>query len=1570
MSPFELINSLAAAKVRVSIENGNLALSAPKGALTADLLEKIKNSKAELLDILQHDSTGVQRIPPADRSLPLALSFGQQRLWFIDQLDSSTAYNLSESLRLTGPLNYHALNSAFTTILMRHQSLRTCFIQGESGSPIQVIQDVQSFAVPLADCSDLAEDLRWQAVKDIQANEASTRFDLRSDLMLRARLLKLSDLDHVLLVTMHHIAFDGWSTSILLNEFAEIYQAECEGRQHSLALLPIQYADYAQWQRKWLSGEVIEKQLTYWEKQLCDLPATHGLPLDRPRPVRQTFTGSTYSSSITLAATDSLHRLCKQQGATLFMGLQAAFSVLLARFSGERDIVMGTPVANREQAEVGSLIGFFANTLVLRSNLAEEPSFSSVLTSSRQMLLEAYANQQLPFEQIVERLQPERSLSYSPLFQIFIQMQNNERGKVTLPNLNVQDIELGVNAAKFDLTLDITEAEGGLALKWEYNTDLFNRTTIKRLACHFETLIAVLTNFPDQNVFDLNFVTEDEKQLQLESWNSTAAHFPEEFCIHQLFEMQVQASPHAIALEYQDQQLTYAELNDRANRLAHYLITEKSVKPDTFVGICLERSVDMVVAMLGIYKAGAAYVPLDPDYPPSRIQYMLDDANLAIVLTHKNLSANNILEDGQALCMDDQGLLDKLASQSAANPKTCVTPCHLAYMIYTSGSTGNPKGVMIEHRALVNRIDWMNKTYGCGDDDRILQKTPFSFDVSVWEFVWPLTAGARLVLAKPGGHQDASYLTALIADKQITKLHFVPSMLSSMLSAGALDQCHSLKQVFCSGEALAVQQVAKFQQACEWAELHNLYGPTETAIDVSFWDCAGYDGSQSNIPIGQPISNITLHVLDKFNRPVPIGVAGELHIGGVGLARGYCNRPELTAEKFIKVKLAGSSTAQRLYKTGDLVRWRDNGVLDYLGRQDFQVKLRGFRIELGEIEAVIGRHPNVSETLVSVYDDGHGKRLVAYLVTEADDLTKADAGDELREFLLKSLPSHMVPAHFVVLDQMPRTPNGKVNRKALPAPDIRVAGETYAAPETPVQHAICSIWQSLLKLEKIGIDDNVFNLGADSLVVIQAVARLKAAEIQTDVKAIFEYPTVRTLAASINGQDGDSGPLGIEKAGPGLAPLTLAQKWLFTQNSYDHPKWRNMSVFDCAFEIDLDLLKQAFTQVLNRHDSLRSTFSAGDQEWVCNYSDYLDTVDIQVTDIDFNDAHSAELIDFMKRLDACLDLRNGPIIKLGYARVRGDLPDKLCLVVHHLVVDQYSYSVLFDDLFKAYVALAGGQPVQLPSSTPLRAVTEWTSDKNVQKDIYEQVHHWLRDTVAESTHILPRDFTGLPNTLASQTEHRQIVSADNTQKILDACKASVGDLSLYEALLTALTNVICRWSGESCLQVTAVSALRSDIARASGFDLTRTIGWIAGAKVLAIRPANHAMYCDRLRNVKEQLEAIPYGGFYIADFNAYVDHQGKHLITDEVKFNYQGVVDSGSVSDDSSVLSSRDDLVGKYYGDASDPDLSGDRSGTFMIYASIRNDQLEIRWEYSRNLHAEQTIRELTDKVVNELLKL
>ncbi|MES2732439.1 MAG: amino acid adenylation domain-containing protein, partial [Bacteroidota bacterium] len=925
----------------------------------------------------------VQAIVPVASQAYYELSYAQQRLWLLDQIDGGSAhYNMPAALRLSGQLDYGALNQAFGGILERHESLRTCFRVGADGQPIQVIQAAVPLAIAVTDLSALPAEAQALSIGQLVEEEASQVFDLSQDRMLRASLLQLAAEEHILLVTMHHIASDGWSMGILVNEFTALYQAYLQGQENPLPALPIQYADYAHWQRNWLQGAVLEEQLSYWITQLASLPVVHGLPLDHPRPKAQTFAGNNYLQQLDAASSQAFTAFCQSQGATLFMGLHAAFSVLLSRYSNEKDIVVGSPIANREQAEVAGLIGFFVNTIVLRSDLSESPSFKSLLAQSKQTLLDAYAHQQVPFEQIVERLQPERSLTHSPLFQVLLMLQNNEQGQLTLPGLTLRAVEQGVGIAKYDLTLTVHESAEGLWLGWEYNTDLFESSTIARMATHFEGLLQGLLAAPQASVFTIEMLSEAERHQQLVEWNDTARDYPADKYIQELFEEQVTKNPDAVAVVFEDQQLTYGELNRQANQLAHYLIEHQQVKPDSLVGICVERSLEMLIGILGILKAGGAYVPLDPDYPEARLAYMLEDAKLSTVLTQSHLLSRTPISEVQAFCLDDTIVQAQLRTQSIDNIPVAqlgLQSHHLAYVIYTSGSTGNPKGVMVAQRNVVNFLASMCQKPGISVNDCLLAVTSTSFDIHGLELFLPLMIGAKLVIASKMATTSPDVLLALMTQHQVSLMQATPATWKMLLGAN-WQQPWPLK-VLCGGEELSLSLATRLLNH-PMVELWNMYGPTETTI----WSCIKHVlPDEQQVLLGQPIINTQVYVVANTGNLAPVAVAGELLIGGVGVTRGYLNRPDLTAEKFIANPFYDSTnpaSSERLYKTGDLVRWLPEGNLEFLGRIDHQVKIRGFRIELGEIESQLMRHPQVKDAVVMVNESGSGeKQLVGYVVS-------------------------------------------------------------------------------------------------------------------------------------------------------------------------------------------------------------------------------------------------------------------------------------------------------------------------------------------------------------------------------------------------------------------------------------------------------------------------------------------------------------------------------------------------------------------------------------------------------------
>ncbi|HEV7398617.1 MAG TPA: amino acid adenylation domain-containing protein [Pyrinomonadaceae bacterium] len=1043
-----------------------------------------------------------KRIP---RDGPLLLSFAQQRLWFLQQLlPDSDRYNISGVVRLEGTLRVDLLERAFAEMVRRHEVFRTTFTFLEK-QPVQIIGRPVAGTLLVVDFSHMPASERATETKRRAEAEAARPFDLEGDPLLRVQLLRLSAEEHALLVTMHHIISDGWSIGVFVREVAALYAAYVRGEESPLAELPIQYADYAHWQRAWLQGEVLDRQLAYWREELAGTPTVIGLPIDKPRPPVETYHGAVHPLNLSAELSGQLRQVSRRHGATLFMTLLTAYDLLLCRYAGQEQVLVGTPIANRNHLETEPLIGCFVNTLVLRGDLRGNPTFGELLRRVRETALGAYAHQDLPFEKLVEELQPERDMSRSPLFQVWI-VQYTPVEALEVEGLRLTRVEGADQTVRFELSLGFQERGGMIIAEVEYNRDLYEAETIERMVESYERILRAVVADPEQRVWELELLSEAERQQIVEGWNETKREYSGAETLHQLFEAQAQRSENAVAVVYDGVEVSYGELNRRANQLAHYLRAQEVAVEDV-VGVLMERSVEMVVALLGILKAGGAYLPLDPVYPEERLRYMVRDSGMRVVLTQGRLWRETQQEIEHVLLLDEEW--EKVARESAEPVESGVGPEHLAYVIYTSGSTGTPKGAMNTHGGICNRLCWMQEAYQLEADDRVLQKTPFSFDVSVWEFFWPLLTASRLVLARPSGHLDNAYLIELIKMQQITTLHFVPSLLPAFLEEAQVQSCDSLRRVICSGEALSIGLQRRFFARLENCELHNLYGPTEAAVDVTYWQCQAADESRS-VPIGKPIANLQTYVLDGRGQPVPVGVVGELHLGGVGLGRGYLGRPELTAERFIPNAFSGEAGA-RLYRTGDLARYLADGNLEFLGRLDHQVKVRGLRIELGEIEAVLSSHPEIGESVVLVQEDQQDeKRLVAYVVCE-----NKPANSVLRSYLRERLPEYMVPQAFVSLPALPLTASGKVDRRALqPVKFEGEKGAPHVPPRNEVERIIADIWQNVLGVQRIGIHDNFFDLGGHSLLAIQIHREITAAlQSELSVMEMFRYPTVDSLAS-------------------------------------------------------------------------------------------------------------------------------------------------------------------------------------------------------------------------------------------------------------------------------------------------------------------------------------------------------------------------------------------------------------------------------------------------------------------------
>ncbi len=1048
-------------------------------------------------------------IRAVSRNGKLPLSFAQQRLWFLGQMEPESAlYNVPMGLRLAGVVDVPVLQRCLSEILRRHESLRTCF-EAVEGQPAQVIQPAASLDLPLVDLRALPEPEREGEVRRKSMEEAQRPFDLRRDIMLRATLFRLGERDHVLFLNVHHIASDGWSLGLLVGELKALYEAFVAGKPSPLPELAIQYADFAVWQRESLQGEVLEKQLGYWKKQLEGAPALLDLPTDRPRPAQQSYRGALMERELPKPLSAALGELSWREGATLFMTLLAGFQTLLHRYTGSEDILAGSVIAGRNRTEIEPLIGFFVNTLVLRGDLSGNPSYRTLLGRTREAALGAFTHQDLPFERLVEELHVGRDMSHSPLFQVMFVLQNAPWEAAQLAGLEVASMPLDSEVSKFDLTLFVTERAGALQAVVEYNTDLFEAETIRRMLGHYQTLLEGIVANPDQRLSDLPLLTETERQQLVVEWNRTEVAYPKDRCLHQLVAEQAKRTPEAVAVVFENQQLTYRQLNERANQLAHYL-QGLGVGPDTLVGICVERSLEMVVGLLGILKAGGAYLPLDPSYPRERLAFMLEDTQAPVLLAHSNLLDRLPATNARVIRL--AAGVTTWARESVENPDSAVRPENLAYVTYTSGSTGKPKGVQVLHRGVTRLV--LGAEYARFDASRVfLQLAPISFDASTLEIWGPLLQGATCVIAPPGA-QSPEQIGQLLRKHQVTTLWLTSTLYNTVIDL-APSALSSVSELLIGGESLSPSHVQQGLRMLPQTQIINGYGPTEsTTFTCCYRIPKQFNPGALSIPIGRPISNTQVYILDDRKNPVPIGVAGELHIGGDGLARGYVKRPDLTAEKFVHNPFSAQPGA-RLYRTGDLARYLPDGNIEFLGRTDHQVKIRGFRIELGEIESVLAGHPLVREAVVLAREDIPGdKRLVAYVTGKKGETPKVS---ELRSLLQAKLPEYMVPSAFLVLEMLPLNPNGKLDRKALPQPDFQSEPAAFVPPASTTEKALANIWSELLGIKQVGLHDNFFELGGHSLLATRAVSRASTTfKVDLPLRALFEHPTLASHAGQID----------------------------------------------------------------------------------------------------------------------------------------------------------------------------------------------------------------------------------------------------------------------------------------------------------------------------------------------------------------------------------------------------------------------------------------------------------------------
>ncbi|NBD14048.1 non-ribosomal peptide synthase/polyketide synthase, partial [Corallococcus silvisoli] len=1507
---------------------------------------------ARRLEALSRTGLETVRPPvvPVPRVQPLPLSFAQQRLWFLDRLEPGDAlYNVPAMLWLEGALDAAALERSLAEILRRHEVLRTTFHETPDGA-VQRVSLPPGRALTHVDLRGLAHDARDVRAREWAREDAARPFDLVEGPPVRMSLLALRDDLHVLVLVMHHIVADGWSLGVLVRELGALYGAFTQGRASGLPELAVQYADHAVWQRGWLQGDVREAQLAWWREQLRDAPRVLDLPVARHRPKVRTSQGAQATHVLPRAMAEAVRQLALREGATPFMVLMAAFQALLHRYTGRTDLLVGTDIANRHHAETEALVGFFVNQVVLRTRPAPALAFRALLAQVREAALGAYAHQDLPFEELVRDLNPERSLGASPLFQVKLIFQNARDAELALPGMSLRVESIDPGASKFDLTVAFSDTPEGLSGLWEYSTDLFDAATVARMQEHLRTLLEGALARPDGRLDVLPLLTDGERTTLLDTWNSATLETGDLRRVHRRFEATVEAFAGAPALLFEGRTVSYQELDARANALARHLRAQ-GVGLETRVGICLERSPELVVAMLATLKAGGAFVPLDPAYPSSRLAFMLEDSAVPVVVTRSEL-ADELPEVGAHLvCLDEDAA--RLAALPVTPLEDAGAPGHLAYVIYTSGSTGRPKGTLLTHGGLCNTAVAVARAHGVHPDSRVLQFASSSFDAAVCEVFSTLLCGACLVLTPKDSLLPGPALARTLAEHAVTTVTLTPSVLAQQ----SPDELPALQTVISAGEACPPEVVRRWSPGRRFI---NAYGPTEITVCATLTDGPL---SSERVTIGGPLANVRVYVLSPALELVPEGVPGELYVGGAGVGRGYLGHPALTAERFVP-DLFATEPGARLYRTGDRARWVEGGALEFLGRTDAQVKVRGFRIELEEVEAVLGAQPGVQAAAVAVREEASGvRRLVGYVVP-AEGVSPDETA--LREGLRRRLPEHMVPSAFVVLDALPLSPNGKVDRGALPAVGGRPAREasSFVEPSTPAERLLASIWAQVLRVERVGADDNFFELGGDSIISLQVVAQARRAGLALTPKQLFEHQRLRDLAAAAPLEASPDAP----DAGPvsGTVPITPIQRWFLEQQS-PSPGHYNQAVLLSAREpLDAGLVEATLRALWRHHDALRLRFTSGCDGWSQQHAAPDDAVTFLVRE-DLSglaeDAREARLTQVATRVQSGLDLSAGPLMRAVLFSMGAGQPARLLWVIHHLVVDGVSWRTLLEDFEAAYLALRDGLAPALPArTTSFKAWAERLETYALSDAVSADAEAWLAQSRIP-VEPLPLEGPGGTNTVASARTVAAELDAETTRLLLreapTAWRARVD-----EVLLSAVARALGQVLRVGRVRITLEGHGR-DVAL-PGVDVSRTVGWFTAAYPVVLDVAGHAAEGDLLRAVRDSVRTVSGRG---ASYGML-----RHLRTDDVArllgaqpapavaFNYLGQFDGLAAG-----MTLLEPATGST-GLSRAPDAT--RTEVLSVGARVLDGRLRLEWTYSEHLHQRATVEALAGASLETLRAL
>ncbi|MCF5170057.1 non-ribosomal peptide synthetase [Pseudomonas canadensis] len=1506
---------------------------------------------AEQVGLIQASGQRNQQtaIAKVDRSQPVPLSYSQQRMWFLWQMEpDSPAYNVGGMARLRGVLDVGRFEAALQALIMRHETLRTTF-PSVDGVAYQKVSPQTGLRMDWQDFSALSETERQPRLQQLADHEAHTPFNLETGPLLRACLVKAGEQEHYLVLTLHHIVTEGWAMDIFARELSALYEAFIDERDSPLAPLPVQYLDYSVWQRQWLESGERQRQLDYWTAQLGNEHPLLELPGDRPRPPVQSHQGELYRFDLSDDLAARVRAFNAERGLTLFMTMTATLAVLLYRYSGQTDLRIGAPVANRIRPESEGLIGAFLNTQVLRCQLNGQMNVAELFEQVRHTVIEGQSHQDLPFDHLVEALQPPRSAAYNPLFQVMCNVQRWEfQQSRQLAGMTVEYLANDARATKFDLNLEVTDLDHRLGCCLTYSTDLFDEPRIARMAEHWRNLLEALIADPQQRLSELPLLGADEQRVLQDSLGIEKGEHRLDQCIHPLFSQQAAARGDAPALTFAGVTLSYRELDARANRLA-WMLRERGVGPQVRVGLALPRSLEMVIGLLAILKAGGAYVPLDPEYPLDRLHYMIEDSGIGLLLSDAAMfeALGELPATVACWCLEDD--LPVLTNYPADALPLISLPQHQAYLIYTSGSTGKPKGVVVSHGEIAMHCAAVIERFGMRADDCELHFYSINFDAATERLLVPLLSGAQVVL-RAQGQWDAEEICGLIRTHGINILGFTPSY-GSQLAQWLATQQQTLPVRMCitGGEALTGEHLQRIRAAFQPQVFFNAYGPTETVVmPLASLAPEQLEEGAASVPIGSIIGDRVAYILDADLALVPQGATGELYVGGAGLAQGYHQRPDMTAERFVADPFARNGG--RLYRTGDLVRQRADGLVEYLGRIDHQVKVRGFRIELGEIETRLLEHAAVREAVVLALDSPSGKQLVAYLVSDAEH---GALRDTLKAHLKAQLPDYMVPAHLIVLDSMPLTANGKLDRRALPQPDPEANRQTYVAPRNELESTLAAIWCAVLNVQQVGLDDNFFELGGDSILSIQVVSRARQAGIHFSPRDLFQHQTVQTLAAVATRSEQITAEQGVLTGPSGLTPI---QHWFFDTEIPNRQHWNQALVLKPLQLLDPHCLEQALLAVLEHHDALRLSFCQRDAQW---HAEHLAVpeggvlMQAQVRDM----AHCTALFTDTQR---SLDLQHGPLLRALLV----DGPEgqqRLLIAIHHLVVDGVSWRVLLEDLQNVYRQLSDGQSVSLPAKTS--ALRDWAARLQAyagSESLREELSVW-QDQLAGPETVLPvaRPQGSLRNRDADTVSVR--LDAEHTRQLLQqapsAYRTQVNDL-----LLTALARVLCRWSGHASALIQLEGHGRETLF--DEIDLTRSVGWFTSAYPLRLTP--HAGQGDSIKAIKEQLRGVPHKGLGYGVLRYLADDLCKQsmaaLPSAQITFNYLGQFDQSFGAD--ALFHPLDEPAGL----AHDPDapLPNELSVDSQVYGG----ELVLRWTFSRERHDQQSIHELADAYLAELQSL